>query len=336
MPDLPKRILTLSAAVAALFLLASLAVWARFDSADFGRRIVAWTQEKEQRELRLDGGVRLALFPRPALVLERGVLSGRGGAVEFAAFDQARLNLAWSALLGGPLRVTSVALRGLRAEVAAAGSFAGGAESDPLQFAIGELRLERADLRFGPADDSQLHLDRALARFDGGALDIEGSGAGLGLRELELRVQSAPAGNARNLALALNGLRGAEKFDLRLTAGALRSQPEGYGAEDVNLVLQLVRGDDSFDVALRITALAGSLETANAQKAVLAVNRGWKNGRLTLTYNGAASLGLAGNWLEWPAVRLEVNLLEAGKSELSRVWNGTTRFEAAAYAGALR
>ncbi len=324
-----KKILALLAAVAALCLLALLVAWMRFDGAGFGRSLAAWAQEKEQRVLRLEGVPYLALFPRPAVVLGRGALSGRGGAAEFAAFDEARLNLSWVSLLGGAApRMTGAVLRGLRADVAAAGTF-GGLEGAPLQFEAGEISLERAELRFGAAAGEPLHLDQASVRIDGGAVDAEGRGAGLGLSDLALRLESAPAGKARNLALVLTGRRGAEKFDLRLAVGTLRRQPEGFAAEDINLVVQLARGDDGFDVALRMPALAGGLETARAERAALAANHAWKNGRLTLNYGGAASLGLAGGWLEWPDARLEVNLYEAGKGELSSKWNGATRFEAA-------
>lgn len=325
----PKKILVPLAAVAALCLLALFAAWARFDGAGFGRGLADWAQEKEQRVLRLESVPYLALFPRPAVVLGRGTLSGRGGTAEFAAFDEARLNLSWDSLLGGPApRITGAVLRGLRADAAAAGTF-GGLEGAPLRFEGGEIVLERAELRFGAAAGGALHLDRASVRIGGGAVDAEGHGAGLGLSDLALRLESAPAGEARNLALVLTGRHGAEKFDLRLAAGALRRQPEGFAAEDVNLVVQLARGDEGFDVALRAPALAGGLEAARAEQAVLAANHAWKNGRLTLNYGGAARLGLTGGWLEWPAARFEVNLFEAGRGELSSVWNGATRFEAA-------
>lgn len=324
-----KKILIPIVAVAVLAAAALFAIQARFDGAEIERGLAHLAKENGGRILRFEGGARLSLFPRPAVVLERGTLSGPGGAAAFAAFDEVRLNLAWSGLLGGPQRVTGVVLRGLRAEVDVAGSFAIPSESIPQLSDIREIALERADLRFGPGDDRLLRLDRALLHFDGGAVDMEGSGAGLGLRDLALRLQSAPAGDAHNLAFVINGLHGAEKFDLRVTAGALRRQPEGFAAEDINLVMQLTRGDDGFDVALRAPSLAGGLEAARAEKAVLAVNHSWKNGRLTLNYGGAASLGLAGGWLEWPEARLDVNLYEAGKGELSSGWNGATRFEAA-------
>lgn len=325
-----KKILIPIVAVAVLAAAALLAIQARFDGTEIERGLARLAKENGGRILRFEGGARLSLFPRPAVVLERGTLSGPGGTMAFAAFDQVRLNLAWSSLLGGHRRVTGAVVRGLHAEVPAAGIFAATGESGPLSFEIGEIGLERAELRFGASDDSLLRLDRAVLRFAGGEADIEGSGAGLGLRDLALRMQSAPAGNGRNLALVINGLHGAEKFDLRVTAGTLRWQPEGFDAEDVNLVMQLTRGDDGFDVALRAPSLAGGLEAARAGKAVLAVNHSWKNGRLTLNYGGAASLGLAGGWLEWPEARLDVNLYEAGKGELTSAWNGATRFEAAA------
>lgn len=322
----PKKILVASIAVVAPLLLVLLVAWARFDGADAGQRLVVWTLEKHQRVLHLDGPAYLALFPRPALVLGRGRLSGRGAAMEFAAFDEARLNLAWGMLLGGSPRVTGVVLRGLRADLAGAGIFEGG-DSSPVPFAVETLEVAGAELRFG-ADAPVLHLERVQARLANGALDAEGRGTGLGLSDLASRLQSAPLGQGRNLALGVTGLHGAEKFDLRLAVGALRTAPQGLAAEDLNLVAQLSHGDDSFDVALRVPLLAGSLRTAQADKAVLSVNQIWKDGRLTRTYGGAASLSLAGGWIDWPAARLEVNLLEAGRKELFNTWHGATRFDA--------
>lgn len=324
----PKKILVASVAVAAPLLLMLLVAQVRFDGAEAGRRLVDWTRETQQRVLRLDGGAHLALFPRPALVLERGTLSGHRGAEAFAAFDEARLNLDWGFLLGGPPQVTGIVLRGLRADLAGAGTFDGTAKSGPLPFAVGTIGVERADLQFGAAGPV-LHVERAQARLVDGALDVEGSGAGWGLSDLAVRLQSAPAGEARNLALGVTGLHGREKFDLRLAVGALRQGAQGFAAEEINLVAQLSRDNESFDVALRVPELAGGLESAQAGKATLSVNQIWKNGRLTLTYSGAASLGLTGAWLDWPAARLEVNLLEGGQKELFNTWQGATRFEVA-------
>jgi len=303
---LSKKILVVSAAVACLYLLLLLVAWGRFDGADVGQRLTAWLAEKPRCVLHLEETPRLALFPRPAVVLARSTLSGRDGKVAFASFTEARLNLAWGALLGGAPRVTGMVLHGVRADLGGAGVFNGGA-----------------------ANGNVLHLERAVLNIAGSAVDGEGSGSGLGLSDLRWRLQSAPAGQAHSLALGLNGLHGTEKFDLRLAIGALRQVPQGFAAEDVSLVAQWGHDAASFDVALRIPALAGDVATAQAEQAVLSVNHLWPSGRLTLTYSGAARLGVAGAWLAWPAARLEVNLLDGAKGELTHTWNGATRFEAA-------
>lgn len=328
MPVLPKNALFLIVAAVVLSGAALAIIQSRFDAASVEQSLVRLAQENGQLTLRLDGGVRLAVLPRPALVLARGTLSGSGGVTPFATFDEARLNLPWRFLTGGPLRVTGAELRGLSADVAASGSFDVRSESGPVQFGITEVHLEQAALRFGAGDGKVLKLERAVARIEGDALDMEGTGSGLGLSDLAVRMQSAPQGSARDLALAINGMHGTERFNLRLTVGKWQRQFDSYMLQDLNLVAQFANGDDGYDVALRVPALAGGAQAAQAEKATLAATQSWKHGRLTLTYGGAARINLADGWLEWPAAKLEVNLLEGGRSELSNVWNGATRFDA--------
>lgn len=291
MPALPKKILFLSAALA--LLIAAIGVQ-RFDADAYARRFVALAQEQAQLDVRLQDAARLQLFPRPAVVLGRGSLSGHGVS---AAFDELRLNLAWWPLPSGANEATpGLLVRGLDA--------AGG-----------------------------LHFDEVQARFDGNGVDVEGNGHGLGLANLSVSLQSAPQGAARNLALAVRGERGAERFDLRLVAERVQLAQERYAAENVILVAQFVRDDNSLDAVLKLPKVAGGYRAAPADQAALSVTHAWKNARLTAGYSGAASLDLIGGELAWPAAKLAVELHQAGQATVETAWHGATRYTVAAFVG---
>jgi len=293
MPALPKKILSVLAVVA---LLAAAIGVSRFDAEAYGRRFVELAQEQAQLTLRPQGAAHLRIFPYPAVVLGRGMLSGRG---ESATFDELRLNLGWWPLLSGKAALPGMVVRG----------------------------LDVAGL---------LHLDEVQVRFDGNAVDIEGNGTGLGLANLSVSLQSAPQGDTRNLALAVRGQRGAEQFDLRLVADRLQLAQDRYAAEKVTLVAQFVRDGDSLDAVLSLPKVAGGYRAAQADGAALAVTHAWNNARLTAKYHGAATLDLAAGWLAWPAARLAVELHEPGKAAVETNWHGATRYTAAAFVGEKR
>lgn len=316
----------------------------RFDPAGFARQLVQLTQESRQRTLRLEGDARLTLFPGLGVEMSKCMLSGRGNGTTFATLANLRLELAWMPLLlRGEVVVKGIRVRGLRTELLrdrdGATNFADlldGYDARWPRFDLTKMTIEQTEIRF--RDESAghtyaLHVDSGQALFSPGEIELEARGSGLGLSELAVSMQFArPADKyANTLALALNGKRGADNFDLRLVAANLHGAPEKFSAEKISLVAQLGHGDDSLDAALDLPAVAGGFDAAHAAAATLEINRAWKSGALSSKHSGAADLNLAKGWLEWPAAQTEVRLRDLNKPELARVWHGATRFDAATF-----
>lgn len=325
-----------------LLILAGIAML-RFDPAGFARQLVRLAQESGQRTLRLEGDARLTLFPGLGVELSKCMLSGRGNGKTFATLASLRLELAWMPLLlRGETVVKSIRVNGLRADLLrdreGATNFGDLLDGDGARwprFELHKINIEHTEIRF--RDESAGHayalrVDSGQVLFGPGGIDLDARGSGLGLSELAVSMQFArPAEkHANTLALALNGKRGADNFDLRLVAANLRGAPEKFSAEKISLVAQLGHGDDSLDAVLDLPAVAGGFDAAHAGAAMLEINRAWKSGALSSKHSGAADLKLAKGWLEWPAAQTEVRLRDRNKPEVVRVWHGATRFDAAA------
>ncbi|HSB22150.1 MAG TPA: AsmA family protein [Burkholderiaceae bacterium] len=88
-----------------------------FDPNQFKDQLVSWVHERTQRDLVLDGDLRVSYFPKLALESGKASLSQRRSAREFAAIDKARVTIAWWPLLRGRLHVDSAEVDGLRAQL---------------------------------------------------------------------------------------------------------------------------------------------------------------------------------------------------------------------------
>jgi len=88
-----------------------------FDPNQFKDQLVRWVHERTQRELVLDGELRVSYFPKLALESGKASLSQRRSAREFAAIDKARVTIAWLPLLRGRLHIDSAEVDGLRAQL---------------------------------------------------------------------------------------------------------------------------------------------------------------------------------------------------------------------------
>ena len=88
------------------------------DPNQFKTQIVRWVQDRTQRELALEGELKVSWFPKLALETGKASLSQRRSAREFASLDSARVTLAWLPLLRGNVRVDRCEIVGLRAQVA--------------------------------------------------------------------------------------------------------------------------------------------------------------------------------------------------------------------------
>lgn len=74
-------------------------VWFAFDTGRVEAEFVRMLGEHSQRTLRIDGGLHLALWPRPALRLHAASISTAGGKAEFARLGDTRMVLALRPLL---------------------------------------------------------------------------------------------------------------------------------------------------------------------------------------------------------------------------------------------
>ncbi|MBE7425511.1 MAG: AsmA family protein [Ideonella sp.] len=95
----------------------AIAVVKLFDPNQFKDQLVRWVHERTQRDLVLDGELRVSYFPKLALESGKASLSQRRSAREFAAIDKARVTIAWLPLLRGRLHIDSAEVDGLRAQL---------------------------------------------------------------------------------------------------------------------------------------------------------------------------------------------------------------------------
>jgi AsmA protein len=87
------------------------------DPNQFKAQIVNWVQERTQRELRLEGQLKLTYFPKLGLEAGKASLSQRRSAREFAAVDGARVTIAWLPLFRRQVQIDRIEIDGLRANV---------------------------------------------------------------------------------------------------------------------------------------------------------------------------------------------------------------------------
>lgn len=333
MSVIAKKILSPLAAIILLGALSLAVAWLRLDADALARDVARHVQEKNGLQLQLEAAPRFALLPGPAISLGRGALRGGDGA-ELLAFEELRVDFSWLPLPGsGPPRVTGIEADGLRSGAAGLFALSRLAQNDAVPLPE-ELRLRRAELHWASHAGRPLvlRLDEARARIAGDAVDWRGSGNGLGISGLSFTLQSTLKGETRDLALAVKGMRDTEKFDLRLVAETLRLAPDIFSAGNVTLAATFTQDETGRDVALEIPSLSGHYGDAQVQGATLAATHAWKDGRLTLTYSGAASLDLATGQMAWPTTDLAVSLYLRGAGEREGHWSGASRFDAPLFA----
>jgi len=88
-----------------------------FDPNQFKDQLVHWVHERTQRDLVLDGDLRMSYFPKLGLESGKASLSQRRSAREFASIDKAHVTIAWLPLLRGHVHIDSAEVEGLRAQI---------------------------------------------------------------------------------------------------------------------------------------------------------------------------------------------------------------------------
>lgn len=88
-----------------------------FDANYFKSQMVDYVKVHNQRDLTLDGDIRVTFFPRLGLDSGKMSLSQRNSNKGFASIENARLYIAWWPLLRKQLQIESVALDGMHANI---------------------------------------------------------------------------------------------------------------------------------------------------------------------------------------------------------------------------
>lgn len=88
-----------------------------FDANYFKSQMVDYVKTHNQRDLTLDGDIKVTFFPRLGLDSGKMSLSQRNSSKGFASIENARLYIAWLPLLRKQLQIESVALDGMHANV---------------------------------------------------------------------------------------------------------------------------------------------------------------------------------------------------------------------------
>ena len=104
-----------TAAVLGIAVAGAVYLAATFNPNDYKARIIQTVKESKQRDLRLDGDIKLSFFPSIGANISKVSLSEFNSDKQFAAFDSARISLALLPLFSGQAVVNEVAVNGLQA-----------------------------------------------------------------------------------------------------------------------------------------------------------------------------------------------------------------------------
>lgn len=228
---------------AAVILGAALFIWVTFDARRTESELVRYFADGYQRSLRLDGGVSLTLWPRPALSVRQATLTEARSTTTFLEARELRLPLALGPLLSKRMVVRSVQANAITVHF--------------VRDAKG--RWSHADfLTDTPATSSLVDatdiawLD--LRQIDGDLLDV-GSNRRLQFKELRMQTGALYAGGAGTLKLRghVQGSDPVVDGDLRLT-GNYRITSASVGR--IDSVMARVAG--------RVGNLTGAEATARA------------------------------------------------------------------------
>ncbi len=103
--------------VVAVFALALIAIVLFVDVNRFKPQIEAYVKDNYKRTLKIDGDLKLAVFPRIAVALPRTTVSNQAGDRVAASLDSARVSVGLFPLLQGNIEVDRVSVSGLKATI---------------------------------------------------------------------------------------------------------------------------------------------------------------------------------------------------------------------------
>ncbi|HZH06178.1 MAG TPA: AsmA family protein, partial [Lautropia sp.] len=255
-----RKILVGAGLLVALLVSAAIAFVMLFDVNRLKPTIEGFVQERYQRNLQIDGDVRLAVFPRIALSLPRSVLSERGGAGEAASVTGARVAVSIMPLLRGEVVADKVTVEGLKAIVERRAD--GSLSIDDLTGA-GATSTGTNATGAPAAPGRQLpRLDLAGIRVAGGQVTYrdQQTGGSVTLNDIEMDTGRIANKGATPLALklAFTSTSPQASGSLELKAQAqVDFDLKVYGASSVDATLRGAGGKVRLDTArVRLTSLS--------------------------------------------------------------------------------
>ena len=273
-----KYLKTVGIVIAAVVLLAAGAlayVASQFDAERIAAEAARVVKEKTQRDLRIDGGLRLGFWPDVALAVGKVSLSEPGTVQTFASVDSARLSVAVMPLLSRKVVVTGVEVRGAKAALFRRKD---GTLNVSDLLPGGGAPVGRPEARTeSPQGGEALQLDVAGVHIDGAALTWrdQGSGAAASLSGLQLksgRVRAdtgAKAYSIEALTLAMNGRAGADTFELKLEVPKLDLTRGKSGAGSMTFTGTFTGTQRNITARLALSGVEGTADVLNVARLAL-------------------------------------------------------------------
>lgn len=162
-------------------------VAATFNPNDYKAQIIKVVKDSKQRNLRLDGDIKLSFFPSIGASLSKVSLSEFKSDKEFAAIDSARVSLAIMPLLRKQVVVDEVAVSGLKANLVMHQD--GTSNFDDLLGPVGQKQEQQQEQQQQQTAEPQVKFDIASVSLEKANLSYsdEGSGAQYAIKDLNFK-----------------------------------------------------------------------------------------------------------------------------------------------------
>jgi AsmA protein len=134
-------------------------VAATFNPNDYKPQLIQMVKDKKQRTLKLDGDIKLTLFPSIGADLGKATLSEYNSEKEFAALDGAHVSLALWPLLTRQVVVDEVSVSGLRATL--------------IKFKNGKTNIDDLLDKDKPQGAPESHAEKQPVKFDIASIQVE-------------------------------------------------------------------------------------------------------------------------------------------------------------------
>ncbi|MBA4143381.1 MAG: AsmA family protein [Nitrosospira sp.] len=167
-----RYVLIIFTALTILLLALILYIAAIFDPNAYKAEVIQLVKEKKQRELKLDGNIKLTFFPRVGIRISHLALSEHESDVEFAAAETVLVSLAVLPLLRKRLELDGITITGLKANL--------------IRFKDGRLNIHNLIARSEEPEQFELDVGQLLVKKSMLILSDKVSGRHFTLRNIDL------------------------------------------------------------------------------------------------------------------------------------------------------